>query len=106
MSNTPEHVISAIHTIAVWLREQQYGCAIVDSSGGASFHQRSVFDEKAELFAQITTLEERVTLLREALDAITRMPVGAFDNDFGDTEPCDRCGEVHDIARAALEPQQ
>jgi hypothetical protein len=36
--------------------------------------------------------------LRRALDAITKLPVGACGN-----EPCDRCGEAHDIARAALE---
>lgn len=71
MSHTPVHVIICINTIAAYLRDQHYGCAIVSPKGGASFHQRSVFDEKAELFAQITTLEERVTLLGEALAMAT-----------------------------------
>lgn len=65
MPKTPAHIIDHITGLAAYLQEQGYGCAIVSPSGGASFHQRSVFDEKADLFAQITILEARVAQLEE-----------------------------------------
>jgi len=51
--------------------------------------------------ARASTLEsiQTISRYRSALDAITRLPV----EECVDGEPCARCGEAHDIARAALE---
>jgi hypothetical protein len=48
--------------------------------------------------------EAEVERLRAALAEIDQMPVGAhYDELTKQAEPCDRCGEMRDIARRALE---
>ena len=58
--------------------------------------------------ARASTLEsiQTISRYRAALDAITRLPVGRCyicDDYEALPDPCARCGEARDIARAALE---
>lgn len=57
---------------------------------------------RAQLAALIQDLRAKLARAEGALNAITKLPVGACD-DMGQMEPCDRCGEARDIARAVLE---
>ena len=43
---------------------------------------------------------------RKALDEIDHTSVGACDDDFGDVEPCEQCGDMREIAERALRPEE
>ena len=64
--------------------------------------------EIIHLQRQLAEAQAERDALRAALDAVTKLPVGVCDmfDELDATswvEPCSRCGEAHDIARAALE---
>jgi hypothetical protein len=59
--------------------------------------------ERMDLLAMmVQELRAENERLRAALVAIDRHRVGAHDSDFGDIELCSECGEMRDIAAAAL----
>lgn len=67
MSRTPNPVVAAIHVIGAYLRDEQYGSAIIAPGGGASFHLRNVLDEKDDLFKEIARLQTDLELTKAAL---------------------------------------
>ncbi len=56
-----------------------------------------------EMAKRAERAEAELALARAALDQIDKMPVGAYEVDWSNMpEPCEECGEMHEIANQAL----